>query len=210
MATSLAPILTQLFDNLGQTLAGGQIFTYASQTTDPLATYQDLAGEVPNENPVILDSAGRATVRVTDGVAYTFVIQDADGVTLQTIDDIIVGEAETDTESQYLVSVTYSGTPGAQGWLGGAEITHSLLFPIDFDGSAASVGTNPASDYEITVKKNGVEVGTVTFSTAGVATFATTGGTTVSCAFSDRLDFYGPDTVGAAADMLITLVGDLA
>ena len=68
MATSLAPILTQLFDDYGEVLAGGFIYTYEAGTDTPLATYTDLAGAVPNANPVELDASGRATVRVTDGV----------------------------------------------------------------------------------------------------------------------------------------------
>jgi hypothetical protein len=210
MATSFAPVLLRLFDDQGALLAGGTVDTYEAGTTTPLATYQDLAGEVANTNPVVLDAGGSATIRVTDGVAYKFVVKDADGDIIYTDDNIIVGEAESTSESQLLVSVTYAGTPGAQGWLGGAEIVNSVTFPIDFDGSSASAGTNPAASYAITVKKNGVACGTVTFDTAGVATFATTSGATVACAFSDRLDFYGPDTVGTAADILITLIGDIA
>jgi hypothetical protein len=210
MATSLAPILTQILDNYGEVAGGGSVETYEAGTTTPLVTYTDLAGAIPNANPVVLDSAGRATIRVTDGVGYKFIVKNSDGETLITIDNIVVGTAETDSENQYLVSVTYAGTPGAQGWLGGCEVSHAFVFPINFDGSVGSVGTAPAAEFIITAKKNGVECGTISFATTGVPTFATSGGATVSCAFSDRLDFYGPDSVGTAADILLTLVGDLA
>ena len=210
MATSLAPVLLRLFDDYGEVLAGGTVETFEAGTTTPLATYQDLAGLVPNENPVVLDAGGRATIRVTNGVAYKFVVKDADDVEVFTEDNIVIGTAAGSSESQLHVNVTFSGTPGAQGWLGGAEIVNTATFPIDFEGSAASVGTNPGADYVITVKKNGTTCGTVTFNSAGVATFDTTGGSTVPVAFSDRLDFYGPDSIGSAANILITLVGDLA
>jgi hypothetical protein len=71
------------------------------------------------------------------------------------------------------------------------------------------VQTNPGATYTISVKKNGVEVGTVAFDTAGTPTFVTTGGATVSCIFGDDITFHAPDT-GTAADILITLVGEIA
>lgn len=208
MATSLAPILTQLFDDYGEVLAGGFIYTYEAGTDTPLVTYTDLAGAVPNENPVELDAAGRATVRVTDGVAYKFIVKTSADVTVETIDNIIVGDAPGTSENVYLVHCTYCESPSAQAFLGGASITHAFTFPVDFDGASASVQTNPSGDYEIVVKKNGVECGTVTFNSSGVATFETTGGATVACVYGDEITFHAPDS-GTAADILITLVGDL-
>lgn len=209
MTTSFAPVLLQLFDNYGEILAGGKVYTYEAGTSTPLATYTDLAGAVPNANPVILDSAGRASIRLTDGVAYKYIVTDSDDVTIQTQDNVVVGDGASSSENQYLVHCTFAGTPAAQGFMGGAEISHSVTFPVDFDGSAGSVQTNPGSDYAISVQKNGVEVGTVTFSSAGVATFATTGGAVVSVVYGDTLKFVAPAS-GSAGDILITLVGDLA
>lgn len=210
MATSLAPVITQLFDDYGDVLAGGLVYSYEAGTATPLATYQDLAGATPNANPVVLDASGRATIRITDGVAYKFVIKDSDGVTLDTIDNIVVGEAASASENQLLIPLTYIGTPGAQGTMGIGEITHAATIPINFDGASGSVQTNPGSDYIITVKKNGTDIGTITISTAGVFTFATTGGATVTLAFGDTVTFIGPSSVGTAADFGITLVADLA
>lgn len=208
MTTSLAPILTQLFDDYGAVLAGGFIYTYEAGTTTPLVTYTDLAGAVPNANPVELDASGRATVRVTDGVAYKFIVKDADGATVETIDNIIVGEAAGTSDNVYLVHLTYAGTPGAQAFMGGAAITHAFTFPVDFDGANGSVQTNPSGDYIITVKKNGVDCGTITIGADGVFDFATSGGGTVSCVYGDDITFVAPAS-GSAADFLVTLVGDL-
>jgi hypothetical protein len=210
MSTSLAPVLTQLFDDYGDELGGGFVYTYEAGTTTPLATYQDLDGLTANANPVELDAAGRATIRVTDGTAYKFIVKDSAGTTVETIDDVIVGTAPTTSENQYLISMTYCGTPGAQAFMGGAAVAVANTIPVDFDGATGSVQTNPASDYAISIKKNGVEVGTVTFDTDGVATFATTAGATVSLAFDDEVTFHAPSAVGTAADFAITLTGDLA
>lgn len=209
MATSFAPVLLRLFDDLGELLAGGTVTTYEAGTVTPLATYQDLAGATPNTNPVVLNSGGSATIRVTNGVAYKFLVKDADGNTVYTEDNIIVGEAEEAADTDYEVVLSYAGTPGAQGWMGGVELKRSVTFPVDFDGSGGSVVTSPASTFDIDVQKNGVSAGTVSISTAGAFTFTTVGGATVACVNGDTLDFYGPSSVGTAENFKITLVGDL-
>lgn len=209
MATLYPQPLLQLFDDYGDVLNGGKVYSYEGGTTTPLVTYQDRDGATPNANPVILNAAGRATIRITEGVSYKFVVKDADDNTIQTLDHIVEGEAEEDTEFQYLVPVTYCGNPGAQAYLGGCTITTACTFPVNFDGSAGDVQTNPAATYTITVKKNGVECGTVVISTAGVFSFTTTGGAAVSCVFGDAITFHAPDT-GTAADIQFTLVADLA
>jgi hypothetical protein len=211
VATSLAPIVAQFLDDYALVLAGGTVETYEAGTTTPLATYQDYDGLVPNENPIVLDAGGRAqAIRVTNGVAYKFVIKDADGEIVTTIDDIIVGSSADDADSQYAIALSYVGTPGAQGTMGVHSVLYACTIPIDFDGSTGDIITNPASDFVITVKKNGTDVGTITISSAGVFTFDTTGGSTVSLAFGDRLSFHGPSSVGTAADFGISILADLA
>lgn len=210
MSTSYCPVLLQLFDNYSYALAGGYIETYAAGTTTPLATYTDLDGEVPNENPVILDSAGRADIRLTDGVAYKYIVYDADGTIITTQDDISVGIAETASDSQYQISATYVGTPGAQGFMGGHTVTTAITFPINFSGAFGRVLTSPGSDFVISVLVNGVEKGTITINSSGTFAFATTGGTTVPCVAGDDVWFTGPASVGTAADFMFTLLADLA
>jgi hypothetical protein len=210
MTTSFVPVLLQLFDDYGDVLEGGKVYTYEAGTTTPLATYQDLAGATPNTNPVVLNAAGRADIRVTDGVAYKFILKDADGVTISTQDNIIIGSATaTDSESQYLIPVTYCGTPADGKFMGGASITHACTIPANFDGATGAVLTNPGSSYIITAKKNGSTVGTITISTSGVFTFATSAGATVPLAFGDELTFIGPASAGTAADFVLTVVADL-
>lgn len=210
MATSLAPVITQLLDDYALVLAGGTVETYEAGTTTELATYQDLEGLVPNENPVVLDAAGRATIRVTNGVAYKFVIKDADDVIVETVDDIIVGETEGEDDTQYLVSLSYVGTPGAQGTMGIHSVQTACTIPIDFDGATGDVITAPAGDYAIDVQKDGASVGTITIDSDGVFEFVTAGGGTIALVFGSRLTFHAPASVGTAADIGITLVADIA
>ena len=209
MATSFASFLVQLFDDYGDVLAGGKVYTYEGGTSTPLATYTDRGGITANANPTVLDAAGRATIRFTEGVAYKVIVKDADGNTISTEDNVVVGESSSSSTTAYEVILTYCGTPGAQAFMGGEKIKRTVSFPVDFDGSGGSVITNPGSDYVITVKKNGSSVGTITIDSSGVFTFATTGGAVVSCIDGDVLTFYGPDSVGTAADFMVTLAGSL-
>lgn len=54
-----AGVGAQLFDNNGNPLSGGKLFTYEAGTTTPLTTYTSSAGNTAHTNPIILDAAGR-------------------------------------------------------------------------------------------------------------------------------------------------------
>jgi len=93
MAVILSPLAGagwQFFDDNGDPLTGGLIYTYAAGTTTPLATYTDSTGATPNTNPIVLDSAGRVTAQVflTTGSSYKFVLQTSASVTIWTKDNI--------------------------------------------------------------------------------------------------------------------------
>lgn len=77
----------QFFDNNGNPLVGGRLYTYAAGTTTPLATYTDASAGTPNTNPIILDSRGEANVWLT-AVSYKFVLKDASDVTIWTVDNV--------------------------------------------------------------------------------------------------------------------------
>jgi hypothetical protein len=212
MPKVLAPdVFRQHFDNSGDVLNGGKIETYAGGTSTPATTWTDSAGGTTQANPIILDSTGREPggIWITAGTAYKFILKTSAGVTLDTVDNIVVGEAADAEDNEFEVAVTYCGTPGAQGFMGAHEFTRSVTFPVNFDGARGSVQTSPGGSYVITAKKNGVECGTVTIAATGVYTFATTGGATVACVSGDTLSFHAPASVGTAADFAFTLVGDL-
>ena len=67
-------------------LVGGMIYTYAAGTSTPKATYTTAAANVENENPVVLDARGEATI-FWNG-AYKIVVRDADDNILYTVDNV--------------------------------------------------------------------------------------------------------------------------
>ena len=93
MSVSLSPYAgagAQFFDNNGNPLAGGLIYTYAGGTTTPVSTYTSSTGGTANANPIVLDSAGRTPSQIwlTEGSSYKFVLQTSLGVTIKTDDNI--------------------------------------------------------------------------------------------------------------------------
>ena len=93
MAVYISPVGgagAQFFDNSGNPLSGGKLFTYAAGTTTPLVSYTTSAGNVPHANPIILDSAGR----VPSGeiwltfASYKFLLKTSTDILIATYDNI--------------------------------------------------------------------------------------------------------------------------
>ncbi len=80
----------QFFDDNGVPLAGGLIYTYQAGSSTPLVTYTDNGGTIANANPIVLDASGRTPQQIwlLTGFSYKFVLQNADAVLIQTLDNI--------------------------------------------------------------------------------------------------------------------------
>lgn len=95
MAVNLSPVLGvagQFFDNNGNPLAGGKIFTYAAGTTTNQATYTSATGLIAHSNPIILDAAGRVPsgeIWLTDGLSYKFVIKTSLDTLIGSFDNLV-------------------------------------------------------------------------------------------------------------------------
>ena len=79
------PLWAGIFDNSGQPLASGQVFSYTAGTLATKSLYLDRGKTSAAPNPVILDANGRAIV-YGDG-AYKLIIQDVNNVTLYSVDN---------------------------------------------------------------------------------------------------------------------------
>lgn len=116
MAVNLSPVggaAAQFFDNNGNPLSGGKLFTYLAGTTTPVTTYTSSSGATAHTNPIILDSAGRVPsgeLWLTDSVAYKFVVKTANDVLIATYDNI-VGIVDTTTLLDF--ETTLDGSTGS-------------------------------------------------------------------------------------------------
>jgi hypothetical protein len=86
-----AGIGAQFFDNAGNVLTGGKIFSYEAGTTTPTPTYTTEAANVAHPNPIILDASGRVPsgqiwLKEGDLTYYKFVLQNANNVLIATYD----------------------------------------------------------------------------------------------------------------------------
>jgi hypothetical protein len=139
----------QFFDNNGNPLSGGKIYTYEAGTTTPLATYTSSTGVTAHTNPIILDAAGRVPggeIWNSFFNLYKFVLKTSADVTIATYDNV-----------------------------GGSFNTGSIL--ANFTGNGATVAftlaSAPANENATNVYINGVYQQKNTYSVVGaVLTFS--------------------------------------
>lgn len=175
MAVNLSPVggvAAQFFDNSGNVLTGGKLYTYLAGTTTPSPTYTTSSGSFAWSNPIVLDASGRVSgsgeIWLTDGIAYKFILKDSNDVLIATYDNItginsnfvnFVSAEETQiaTQGQTLFTLTtMEYQPG----------TDNLL--VFVNGSKQISGTNytETSSTEVTFL-DGLNVGDVVdFTTA--------------------------------------------
>lgn len=93
MTVNLSPFAgvgAQFFNDNGDPLSGGKIFTYVAGTTTPKATFTDYTGNTPHANPIILDAAGRTPdeIWLDYGDSYKFILKDSLDGLIGTYDNI--------------------------------------------------------------------------------------------------------------------------
>lgn len=89
MTTQLAPApIFRGWDNNGNPLVSGQLFTYVAGTTTPQASWTDATQVTQNTNPVILNARGEASVWLDPSLTYKLALQDSAGNPIWTKDQI--------------------------------------------------------------------------------------------------------------------------
>lgn len=139
---TLLPVpTTQFLDANGDPLVSGKVFTYISGTTTNQASFTDSGGGTANANPVILDSAGRANIWLTDGLAYTIVLKTSADVQQWSVDGVISGDLETALVVG-TTAVTFTSTPTF-------DSSTASYFSITLTGNVTSSTISNASDGRI-------------------------------------------------------------
>src|SRR5690348_15363060 len=64
----------QFLDNNGKPLSIGYLYSFQAGTTTQQATYTDATGLVQNQNPIPLSTGGRASIWLSNGAFYKFVL----------------------------------------------------------------------------------------------------------------------------------------
>ena len=108
MAYTLMPSpVMQFFGSDGKPLTGGFLYTYEPNTVNPKATYTGYSGTTQNTNPVILDSAGRASIWLNG--SYSMKLTDSNDVPQWTADDVVSGDQAQFASLQSQIDTVNSG-----------------------------------------------------------------------------------------------------
>ena len=176
VAPAVVPHIT-FVDGAGQPCSGCKLYSYAAGTTTPLATYVDASGVSTNTNPITLDAAGGANIWMGTN-SYKFVLKDALGNTIWTVDQVNAGN---------LFPCGPAGT---------IQISNSAVNGLSCDSSITinttnhtiSIGTLPANF--VTIGALGTPT-SWTFDTTSPATaLASLGGTSTTAGTLGQLAYY--------------------
>ena len=128
-------------DASGLPCAGCFLFSYQAGTTTPQPTYTDSSGTVQNTNPIILDAAGGANIWM-GATPYKFVLEDASGTTLWTVDNVPgAGSLGSCTSPNAIQAANSTGT----------GVTCDALITINTSAHTINVGgALPASHFTLT------------------------------------------------------------
>lgn len=146
MATyTLALSNHQFFDDSGNPLSNGRVYTYESGTTTPLTMYRTSNGTAWGAY-IQLDAAGRpenGEIYAQPGLSYKWIIQDENGSTLDTVDPVpavprstanvdIAGTAGENLAAGEVVYISAGdGALNAGSWYrGNADQAYSSTLPV--------------------------------------------------------------------------------
>ena len=143
----------QYLDNYGRPLAGAKLCTYIANTSIALATYTDATGGTPNTNPVILDSAGRASIwGTTSGQLYQLILRQGGDSTCLTgtilwsqnnVPVMNAGGSSSQLNALYVIQ-TSSGASGAGGYIDLPQITYPNESCLDIYGNPVNQPIPPS------------------------------------------------------------------
>lgn len=108
MAALIDVLAAGVVDTSGTVLASGKVYFYEAGTTTLLTVYQDAAGTIPHANPATLDASGRLVAYAT--VNCKLVIEESDGSSVITIDDVQTGPSTDDVGLSEDNESSFSGT----------------------------------------------------------------------------------------------------
>lgn len=175
------------YDSNGDPCNGCKLFAYAAGTTTKQDTYTSSSLGTANANPVVLDSAGRATVFVSPTLSYKFVLapaSDTDPPTaaIWTVDNVV-------GPFSGVVSVTAANTRGLQISRSGAEAGLSIA---SSGGSGKTYGIVSNTAGALILRDDADGTPNITFSGDVVSTT----GTTINLAASGNVNVSNALTVG--------------
>ncbi len=175
IGTTMPNAIVQFVDANGNPLAGGKLTTYAAGTSTLLATYSNSTLTTANANPVVLDSAGRATVYLS-AATYKFVLTTSADVAVWTLDNV-AATAPWNLDS--LSGTVQYTSPTTLVLASNAVIPTGNVHALDTSGGAVNLNTitttNTTSGFVLYLTGNNPGANPVTLKT-GVDNLSLSGG----------------------------------
>lgn len=163
---------------------------------------------------VSISIAGAVTFSSSGAISFaagdllTLVGSASQDATLANVDIVLAGVRASVTSTPInVIPFSWIGQVGASQLLGIYTFTNAITFQANWAGAAAHCGANPSATWTATVYKNGSSVGTVSISTSGVFTFASTGGAPVSFAAGDVMTVIAPGFDPSLQNIAFSLSG---
>ena len=129
MTAYLLPQPQQFFDNNGDPLSGGLVYTCVAGASGITSgylkdSYTDYSGTVLNPNPIVLDSSGRASIWVDDS-QYKLFVFNSRNVLIGTIDNVSP-ILSTKPSSTLIARIGSSGPASYRNKLGNCNFTVTI------------------------------------------------------------------------------------
>jgi len=175
----------QFFDNNGNPAVNWQLATYAAGTVTPLATYQDPGQVTPNNNPIVMNSRGEATIYLQNAL-YKFIFSDNLGNVIWT-NDQVAGLNYGTIQSGYLLRSVAGNTDVS---LSFAEYSSNVIELTGIiTGNINVIVPMGINGYRWVVKNSTTGAFTVTFKTLSGTGVVVTRGATYQI-FTDGVNAY--------------------
>ena len=110
-AQTVTPILQphqSFLDSNGLPCSLCSLYSYVGGTSTPQPTFTDSTGNTQNPNPLVLDATGSATIWVSNTLTYKFVLIDAVGGTVFTVDNVKASGGSVSCTTPYAVQFANS------------------------------------------------------------------------------------------------------
>lgn len=120
------------------------------------------------------------------------------------------GGGSGEADPYYRMSGFFAASPAVNEVLAIYVVDVPLTIPADWSGSQAKlIGMQPGADFTLSIRKNSTtEIGTLSVNTAGVATFATTDGTSKTLTTGDALSIHAPGVSDTITNLTWLLRGN--
>lgn len=165
---------------------------FAARITAITASKMTIGGDDGN---VIVDDAAGETVTIAKWTSRRALLSD-------------IGIGGGSGTGAYDMRFGFITTPTSSQVLDTIMAVRDIDLPANLVGSLGRVGTNPTSSFVMNLKDDGTTIGTITVSTSGVFTFATTGGTVKTILAGSVVTLVAPASADATvANMTMTLLG---